>query len=90
MQKSAGPDYIFEVSWEVCNKIGGIHTVITSKLKSIQSIYKDKYIFIGPDINKDTSGNPEFEEDKQITSRMERRVGSKRYRCPRRKMENNR
>ena len=25
------PDYIFEVSWEVCNKIGGIHTVISTK-----------------------------------------------------------
>ncbi len=63
MQVSGKPDYIFEVSWEVCNKIGGIHTVIATKLKSIHPAYKDKYIFIGPDINKDTSGNPEFEED---------------------------
>jgi phosphorylase/glycogen(starch) synthase len=77
MQKSAGPDYIFEVSWEVCNKIGGIHTVITSKLKSIQSIYKDKYIFIGPDINKDTSGNPEFEEDKQLLREWKEELGQK-------------
>ena len=22
------PDYLFEVSWEVCNKVGGIHTVV--------------------------------------------------------------
>lgn len=63
MQIIGKPDYIFEVSWEVCNKIGGIHTVITTKLNSIHAAYKDKYIFIGPDINKDTSGNPEFEED---------------------------
>ena len=25
------PDYLFEVSWEVCNKVGGIHTVIATK-----------------------------------------------------------
>ena len=25
------PDYLFEVSWEVCNKVGGIYTVIATK-----------------------------------------------------------
>ena len=25
------PDYLFEVSWEVCNKIGGIHTVVSTR-----------------------------------------------------------
>ena len=24
------PDYLFEVSWEVCNKVGGIHTVVST------------------------------------------------------------
>ena len=28
------PDYLFEVSWEVCNKIGGIHTVVSTKAVS--------------------------------------------------------
>ena len=23
------PDYIFEASWEVCNKVGGIYTVLS-------------------------------------------------------------
>ena len=25
------PDYLFEVSWEVCNKVGGIYTVVSTK-----------------------------------------------------------
>lgn len=66
MQEKGKPDYIFEISWEVCNKIGGIHTVIATKLKSIQPQYADRYIFIGPELNKDTRGNPEFEEDKNL------------------------
>ncbi len=41
------PDYVFEVSWEVCNKVGGIHTVITSKLKEVQREFT-KYYLIGP------------------------------------------
>ena len=24
------PDYLFEISWEVCNKVGGIYTVIAT------------------------------------------------------------
>jgi len=66
MQQKNKPDYIFEVSWEVCNKVGGIHTVIATKLKSIHSEYGDKYVFIGPELNKDTQGNTEFIEDKNL------------------------
>ncbi len=66
MQQKTKPDYIFEVSWEVCNKIGGIHTVISTKLKSLQAQYGDKYMFIGPELNKDTQGNIEFIEDKEL------------------------
>ena len=29
------PDHLFEVSWEVCNKVGGIHTVIATKALTI-------------------------------------------------------
>ena len=44
------PDYIFETSWEVCNLVGGIYTVLSTKSKTLQKLYKDKIIFIGPDI----------------------------------------
>jgi phosphorylase/glycogen(starch) synthase len=40
-------DYVFEVSFEVCNKVGGIYTVITSKAEQMQLHYKDYYV-IGP------------------------------------------
>lgn len=56
------PDYIFETSWEVCNKVGGIYTVLSTKAKSLQKLYKDRIFFIGPDILK-KSENPWFTED---------------------------
>ena len=31
------PDYLFEVSWEVCNKVGGIYTVIATKALYLES-----------------------------------------------------
>ena len=43
------PDYIFESSWEVCNKVGGIYTVLSTRAKILHDVYKDKLIFIGPD-----------------------------------------
>lgn len=59
------PNYIFETSWEVCNKVGGIYTVLSTKAKSMQDRHKDKAIFIGPDIWKEKE-NPWFEEDKSL------------------------
>ena len=49
----------FEVSWEVCNKVGGIYTVVTSKADPISKLYKN-YILIGPQIPKKAVG--EFQE----------------------------
>lgn len=41
--------YIFEVSFEVCNKIGGIYTVIQSKVPThLKKWGKEKYLLIGP------------------------------------------
>ncbi len=56
------PNYLFEVSWEVCNKVGGIHTVIASKAPTVKCQLGDKYITIGPDFLQDAA-NPEFKED---------------------------
>ena len=52
------PGYLFEVSWEVCNKIGGIYTVITSKIREAVKVYGDRYILLGPDLKT----NLDFEE----------------------------
>jgi phosphorylase/glycogen(starch) synthase len=40
--------YLFEVSWEVGNKVGGIHTVITSKAAAAAAAFGDNYILLGP------------------------------------------
>ena len=39
---------LFEQAWEVCNKVGGIYTVIYTKSKYIKEKYRDKYFLIGP------------------------------------------
>ncbi|MDR4988847.1 MAG: alpha-glucan family phosphorylase [Bacteroidales bacterium] len=59
-------EYIFEISWEVCNKIGGIHTVISTKAPLLVEKHKDNYITIGPDVWKETHRNPEFVEDQNL------------------------
>ena len=61
------PDYIFEVSWEVCNKVGGIYTVLSTRAKTILEKTNAQLIFIGPDLWKDTE-NPLFREDKRLLS----------------------
>lgn len=60
------PDYLFEVSWEVCNKVGGIYTVISTKALSIVNELGSNYILIGPDVWRDSAVNPEFIEDKKL------------------------
>jgi len=60
------PEYIFETSWEICNKIGGIYTVLSTKAKSVLDQYNDKYILIGPDVWKETTDNPDFLEDQSL------------------------
>lgn len=56
------PEYLFESSWEVCNKVGGIYTVLSTKAHTLQRSFKDKLIFIGPDVWADTNA-PDFIED---------------------------
>lgn len=59
------PDYIFESSWEVCNKVGGIYAVLSTRANTLQTYLKDKIIFIGPDCWHDKD-NPYFSEDKSL------------------------
>src|SRR3989338_7201693 len=46
MQKKA--DILFEVSWEVCNKVGGIYTVVKSKAAKMVEHYGSNYFMVGP------------------------------------------
>jgi glycosyltransferase involved in cell wall biosynthesis len=54
---------LFETSWEVCNKIGGIYTVLSTKAQTLQNTYKDGTIFIGPDVWSEDNPSPFFTEN---------------------------
>lgn len=65
MQKkdSIRQKYLFEVSFEVVNKVGGINTVLVSKIDSLLKYYsRDQYFMIGPYIEEKARG--EFKEEK--------------------------
>ena len=63
---SLKPDFVFEISWEVCNKVGGIHTVLSTKAPFMRQEYGDNYICLGPDVWKETVEHPEFTEDHSL------------------------
>lgn len=64
-RKNLFPDYIFESSWEVCNKVGGIYTVLSTRAKTLQGKKEDKVFFIGPDFWNGKK-NPLFKENKTL------------------------
>jgi phosphorylase/glycogen(starch) synthase len=57
------PHTLFEVSWEVCNKVGGIHTVVSTKAKTLVERFGDDYVAIGPWLLSSTPSSDLFEED---------------------------
>lgn len=56
MEQYTKPDFLFEVSWEVANKVGGIHTVITSKAREMVMQYGSSYFLVGPYFKDKLSG----------------------------------
>ncbi|MBP3730445.1 MAG: alpha-glucan family phosphorylase, partial [Mailhella sp.] len=50
--------HLFEVSWEVCNKVGGIYEVVASKAQHAVTAFHGEYFLLGPD----TRHNTEFTE----------------------------
>lgn len=60
--KTTTPEYLFESSWEVCNKVGGIYTVLSTKAHTLQQMFNDKVVFIGPDVWGPANA-PDFIED---------------------------
>ncbi len=63
MTNNSTPEYIFEASWEVCNMVGGIYTVLSTRAATLKKQIGDKLIFIGPDVWL-SKENPYFIEDK--------------------------
>jgi hypothetical protein len=58
------PDYIFETSWEVCNRVGGIYAVLSTRAASMQAEHPDKVFFFGPDFGDHS--DIFFKEDKTL------------------------
>ncbi len=54
---------LFEISWEVCNKVGGIHTVLSSKAVTAVERFGDDYITVGPQLLTGTGQQPPFDEE---------------------------
>lgn len=70
------PDYIFEASWEVCNKVGGIYTVLSTRANTLQKKFTDKIFFIGPDVWKGKS-NPLFIESDSLFADWKKHAAEK-------------
>lgn len=68
-------DLLFETSWEVCNKVGGIYAVLSTKARVLNEQFGDKLAFIGPDFWTAENPSPYFKERKTLfksaMSRME-------------------
>lgn len=60
-----------ETSWEVCNKIGGIYTVLSTKAKVLKETFGDNLVFIGPDVWNDQNPSPCFKEKKTLFKNFE-------------------
>lgn len=59
------PDWVFETSWEVCNKVGGIYTVLSSRAQTLKETFGDHLVFIGPDLWKEKECR-DFREDRRL------------------------
>lgn len=77
------PDFIFETSWEVCNKVGGIYTVLSTRAKQMMEYMGGNVLFVGPDIWKGhespyfdhTAEIPEFATYVQNNCGLDIRIG---------------
>ena len=82
------PDYIFESSWEVCNKVGGIYAVLSTRANTLQEAMNDRIIFIGPDCWHDkeciyfTEDPTIFSEWKEIASENGLKIKIGRWNIP--------
>lgn len=59
-------DLLVETSWEVCNKVGGIYAVLSTKARVLSEQFGEKLVFIGPDIWCEENPSPYFKERKTI------------------------
>ena len=67
------PDYIFETSWEVCNRVGGIYAVLSTRAASMQAEHPDQVFFFGPDFGDHS--DIYFREDENLLKKWKTESG---------------
>ncbi len=72
------PEYLFEISWEICNKVGGIYTVVSTKARTLSMVEGLNAIYVGPDLWKGKE-NPLFTEDKRLWSAWRKSVADEKF-----------
>lgn len=65
---------LFETSWEVCNKVGGIYTVLSTKAKELHDVFGDRLIFIGPEIPDSETQGDLFTERKSLLKKASEKM----------------
>jgi len=78
MKEENDVNYLYEVSWEVCNKVGGIYTVLKTKAGHAVEHFGENYFLIGPDVGN----NPEFKETgEDLWNDVKREISGRNLRC---------
>ena len=75
------PEYLFETSWEVCNMVGGIYTVLSTKSNVMRQLIDDHYITVGPDVVKEAHETLYFVEDNDLFPEWRERALSQGLKC---------
>ena len=75
------PEYRFETSWEVCNMVGGIYTVLSTKSNVMRQLLDDHYITVGPDVVKESHETLYFVEDNELFPEWRERALSQGLKC---------
>lgn len=57
--------HLIEISWEVCNQVGGIYTVIRSKVPCVMENWAGRYCLVGPYISKNINAELDLMDDVQ-------------------------
>ena len=67
-------DLLFETSWEVCNKVGGIYAVLSTKARCLGEQFGEKLIFVGPDFWTEENPSPYFKERKTLLKQAQTKL----------------
>jgi len=62
--RQAESAFLYVVSWEVCNRLGGVYTVLESSAPHLRAFFfGEEMLYIGPDLWADRAAQAQFLED---------------------------